>query len=110
MFIVTLGLRAVKKCLGCTHLGLCDLVLASSNAYFYCPFTNLGQSAEASSSHTFTKTMGRLQANAMIMFNKKFNAQQVFFLQNSYFMAHIKPIYPRTGDPGEIKNGSARWF
>ena len=80
--------------IGCTHLGLCDLVLASDSAYFYwyilksirhnssengfySPFTNLGQSAEACSSYTFPKTMGRLQANAMIMFNKKFSADQV---------------------------------
>ena len=29
--------------------------------------------------------MGRLQANAMIMFNKKFNAQQVFLKIITYF-------------------------
>ena len=63
--------------IGCTHLGLCDLVLSSDSAYFYCPFTNLGQSAEACSSYTFEKKMGKMQSNAMIMFNKKFSAQKV---------------------------------
>ena len=53
--------------------------------------------------------MGRLQANAMIMFNKKFNAQQVF-LQNSYFMAHIKFMaltlsIPGPGTPVKSKTG-----
>ena len=75
-------------------LGLCDLVLASSNAYFYCPYTKLGKSPVGCSSHTFTASMGRLQANAMIIFNRKLNADEVSTPQHHLKILFVKiPMY-----------------
>ena len=60
-------------------MGHCDLILAAESAYLSTPFTALGQSAEAASSYTFPKMMGKMQATAMIMFNKKMWANEVIY-------------------------------
>jgi len=60
--------------IGCSHLGLCDLVFAEAGATFVTPFTALGQSAEACSSYTFPKIMGPAAASEMILFNERISA------------------------------------
>ncbi|CAG2169233.1 unnamed protein product, partial [Oppiella nova] len=62
--------------IGATILALMDAIWASDSAYFYTPFTALGQSPEACSSHTFPAIMGTIRANEMLMFNHKMGAQE----------------------------------
>merc|ERR1719378_54026 len=58
-------------------LGLCDHVIASESAWFQTPFTQLGQCAEGCSSYTFQRILGPSMANDLIMFNQKFNANEM---------------------------------
>jgi len=74
--------------IGCSSLGLCDLVLASDNATFVTPFTRLGQSAEACSSFTFPRLMGSSKAAEMILFNKKITSVQA---QSAGLVAEVFP-------------------
>ena len=74
--------------IGCSSLGLCDLVLASDNATFVTPFTRLGQSAEACSSFTFPRLMGSSKAAEMILFNKKITSVQA---QSAGLVADVFP-------------------
>jgi len=61
-----------------TTLGLCDLVYASSNSTFHCPFMTLGQSAEGCSSYLFPKIMGYAKANDVLLGGRKLTAQEAF--------------------------------
>ncbi|XP_060100163.1 enoyl-CoA delta isomerase 2-like [Heteronotia binoei] len=57
-------------------LGLCDIVYASDRATIHAPFSQLGLSPEGCSSYTFPKIMGPIQANEMLLFNKKITADE----------------------------------
>jgi len=59
-----------------TTLALCDVILASDKATFQTPFTSLGYSPEGCSSYTFSKIMGYSKANEILIFGKKFTAQE----------------------------------
>jgi Delta3-Delta2-enoyl-CoA isomerase len=61
-----------------TLLGLFDLVIASDRATFHAPFTKLGQSPEACSSHTFPRLMGTTKASEILIFNRKLTAQEAY--------------------------------
>lgn len=52
---------------GTTSLALADLVYASPSAVFFTPFVKLGLSAEACSSITFPKIMGRQKAASLLL-------------------------------------------
>ncbi|XP_057374155.1 enoyl-CoA delta isomerase 2-like [Daphnia carinata] len=62
--------------IACTILGLMDAVYATDRGWFQTPFSALGQSPEACSSHTFPKLMGSLKANEMLFFNKTITATE----------------------------------
>ncbi|KHJ75342.1 enoyl-CoA hydratase/isomerase family protein [Oesophagostomum dentatum] len=64
--------------IACTTLALCDVVLASDQAYLYCPFTQLGLCAEGSSSYTFVQTMGYQKAVRLAMLSEKVTAQEAY--------------------------------
>lgn len=60
--------------IGCTMLGLMDVVFASDSATFHVPFTALALTPEACSSYTFPRTLGASLANEMLLFNRKLTA------------------------------------
>lgn len=62
--------------IACTILGLMDVVYATDRGWFQTPFSALGQSPEACSSHIFPKLMGSLKANEMLFFNKTITATE----------------------------------
>lgn len=54
-----------------TTLGLYDVVLATDDALFTCPFSSLGQSPEGCSTHTFPKLFGTSLASELLYLNYK---------------------------------------
>ncbi|PIO62596.1 enoyl-CoA hydratase/isomerase family protein [Teladorsagia circumcincta] len=62
--------------IACTTLGLCDVVVASDKAYFYCPFTMLGLNPEGCSSYTFVQLMGHAKAARLILLSEKLSAKE----------------------------------
>ncbi|KAK6062318.1 enoyl-CoA hydratase/isomerase family protein [Cooperia oncophora] len=62
--------------IACTTLGLCDVVLASDKAYFYCPFTTLGLNPEGCSSYTFVQLMGHAKAARLLLLSEKLSAKE----------------------------------
>ena len=53
--------------IGVTTLALCDLVLASSNSTFQCPFTKIGQSPEGTSSYSMPAILGPSGASELLL-------------------------------------------
>merc|ERR1719234_2884753 len=62
--------------IGCTMLGLMDVVYASDSATFHVPFTALALTPEACSSKTFPRILGSSMANQMLLFNRKLTAKE----------------------------------
>jgi len=62
--------------IGCTMLGLMDVVYASDTATFHVPFTALALTPEACSSKTFPRILGSSLANQMLLFNRKLTAEE----------------------------------
>lgn len=62
--------------IGCTILGLFDVVYASERATFHVPFTKLALTPEGCSSLMFPRIMGHARAMEMLLFNKKLNATE----------------------------------
>ncbi|KAK6737121.1 hypothetical protein RB195_019674 [Necator americanus] len=60
----------------CTTLALCDVVLASDQAYFHCPFTDLGLNPEGASSYTFVQIMGYQKAVRLALLAEKMSAHE----------------------------------
>lgn len=58
-------------------MGLCDLVYSVPDAIFFTPFVKLGVCAEAGSSVTFLRIMGRQKASAMILAGERMTAQEL---------------------------------
>ncbi|RMZ89620.1 hypothetical protein DV736_g3145, partial [Chaetothyriales sp. CBS 134916] len=59
---------------GSTSLALFDLVYSVPDAIFFTPFVKLGLAAEACSSVTFQRVMGRQKAAALILAGEQFTA------------------------------------
>jgi peroxisomal 3,2-trans-enoyl-CoA isomerase len=74
--------------IACTTLALFDLVIASDKAYFYCPFTQIGLSAEGSSSYTFPQIMGHQKAAQLAIFAEKLSAKEAL---SCGFIAKVIP-------------------
>lgn len=62
---------------GSSTIGLCDLVYSVPDAVFFTPFVKLGVCAEAGSSVTFMRIMGRQKAAAMILAGERMTAQEL---------------------------------
>jgi len=60
--------------IGVTMLAFCDFVLASSSAYFHCPFMQLGLIPECCSSFLFPRNLGSLRANDLLLRGLKIDA------------------------------------
>ena len=58
-------------------MGLCDLVYSVPDGVFFTPFVKLGVCAEAGSSVTFMRIMGRQKASAMILAGERMTAQEL---------------------------------
>lgn len=71
-----LGVNGLGLGFGVTILGLADLVFASSNARFKCPFTGLGVAPELASSVTFPRLLGRQNASWVLMSSEWIDAAQ----------------------------------
>merc|ERR1719495_2541675 len=74
--------------IGCTMLGLMDVVYASDTATFHVPFTALALTPEACSSRTFPRILGSSLANQMLLFNHKLTAEQA---ATSGFVSEVLP-------------------
>jgi peroxisomal 3,2-trans-enoyl-CoA isomerase len=62
---------------GTTSLALADLVYASPKAVFFTPFVQLGITAEACSSITFSKIMGHQKAASLLLAGDKMTADEL---------------------------------
>ena len=63
---------------GCTQLSNFDLIYAHHNAFFQTPFMPLGLVPEGGSSYTFPTTMGKPQANALLLAGERLSAQEAY--------------------------------
>ncbi len=71
-----LGVNGLGLGFGVTVLGLADLVFASTNARFKCPFTGLGVAPELASSATFPRLLGRQNASWVLMSSEWISAAE----------------------------------
>ncbi len=71
-----LGVNGLGLGFGVTILGLADLVFASTNARFKCPFTGLGVAPELASSASFPRLLGRQNASWVLMSSEWISAEQ----------------------------------
>lgn len=62
---------------GTSSVALYDLVYAVPDAFFTTPFARLGISAEACSSVSFMRIMGRQKASALILAGERLTAQEM---------------------------------
>lgn len=62
---------------GTSSIALFDLVYAVPDAYFFTPFVKWGLCAEACSSVTFARTMGRQKAAALLLADERLSAQEL---------------------------------
>ncbi|MEM1335029.1 MAG: enoyl-CoA hydratase/isomerase family protein, partial [Actinomycetota bacterium] len=73
---LVLGVNGLGLGFGTTILGLADLVFASTDARFKCPFTSLGVAPELASSATFPRLLGRQNASWVLMSSEWISAEQ----------------------------------
>ena len=73
---VVLAVNGLGLGFGVTILGLADLVFASTNARFKCPFTELGVAPELASSVAFPNLLGRQNASWVLMSSEWIDAEQ----------------------------------
>ncbi|KAJ4522780.1 hypothetical protein HRR83_001275 [Exophiala dermatitidis] len=62
---------------GTSSIALFDLVYAVPDAYFFTPFVKWGLCAEACSSYTFARTLGRQKASALILGDERVTAAEL---------------------------------
>lgn len=62
--------------IGATICGLADLVFMSQDARLKCPFSSLGLTAEAASTQTFPRLMGRQQASWFLLSSEWMSADE----------------------------------
>ena len=67
--------------IGVTTLALCDLVLASSNSTFQCPFTKIGQSPEGTSSYSMPAILGPSGSSELLLRNNIFTVEEMLRLK-----------------------------
>lgn len=87
-----LGVNGLGLGFGVTVLGLADLVFASTNARFKCPFTGLGVAPELASSATFPRLLGRQNASWVLMSSEWISAKE----------AHEMGLVFRICEPDEL--------
>ena len=73
-----LGVNGLGLGFGVTVLGLADLVFASTDARFRCPFTALGVAPELASSVALPRLLGRQNASWMLMSSEWSSAAEAF--------------------------------
>lgn len=73
---------------GMTSIALCDLVYSVPDAIFFAPFVKLAIAAEACSSVSFTRAMGRQKAAAVLLAGERMTAQE---LESAGFLTKILP-------------------
>ncbi|KAF5709487.1 dodecenoyl delta-isomerase [Fusarium globosum] len=62
---------------GTTSLGLFDLVYSVPESYFFTPFVKWGLAAEACSSFTFARALGRQKASHLLLTGERMTAQDL---------------------------------
>ena len=64
--------------IGCSTLGLFDVVLTSDQSSFWTPFSKIALVAEGCSSFTYPRLLGMQKASQMILFNKMLTPEQAY--------------------------------
>jgi peroxisomal 3,2-trans-enoyl-CoA isomerase len=64
--------------IGCSTLGLFDVIIASDRSVFSTPFSRIALVAEGCCSYTFPRLLGTGRAAQMILFNHRLSADQAF--------------------------------
>ena len=73
---------------GMTSIALCDLVYSVPQNQFFAPFVKLAIAAEACSSVSFTRVMGRQKAAAVLLAGERLTAEE---LESAGFITKILP-------------------
>ena len=62
--------------IGCTILGLADMAYVAETSRFKCPFSALGLTAEASSTYTFSRTIGHQKASWILLSSEWISSEE----------------------------------
>lgn len=90
---------------GTSSLALFDLVYAVPEAYFFTPFVKWGLCAEACSSVTFSRIMGRQKAAALLLADERLSAAE---LERAGLITKIIPAHNFMPDVLQIARRIAR--
>lgn len=93
---IVLAVNGLGLGFGVTILGLADLVFASTNARFKCPFTELGVAPELASSAAFPQLLGRQNANWVLMSGEWIDAEQAHEMGLVFAVCEPQDLMNRT--------------
>lgn len=92
---------------GTTILGHADLVFASEDARFQCPFTKLGVAPEAASSYLMPQLVGRQNAAWLLMSSEWISAHQARDIGLAWSVCEPADLLPTVMRHAEILAGKA---
>lgn len=90
------AVNGVGAGIGATICGLADLTVMSEKARLRCPFSALGLTAEAASTVTFPRLMGRQKAMWFLLSSEWWSAQQCVDAGLALEMTRAEDLMPRT--------------
>lgn len=91
-----IAVNGVGAGIGATICGLADLVYISDQARLRCPFSSLGLTAEAASTYTFPRLMGRQQASWFLLSSEWMSAAQCVDAGLALELCTAEQLLPRT--------------
>ena len=91
-----LAVNGVGAGIGATICGLADFVYISDQARLRCPFSSLGLTAEAASTYTFPRLMGRQQASWFLLSSEWMSGAQCVEAGLALELCTAEDLLPRT--------------
>ena len=90
------AVNGVGAGIGATICGLADFVFISDQARLRCPFSSLGLTAEAASTYTFPRLMGRQKASWFLMAAEWMSGQEAVDAGLAMELCSAQTLMPRT--------------